>query len=531
MPTPLRTSGVKGAAVLVGLGIFASRVTGLVRQSVFAHFFGTSPAAAAFSAALKIPNFLQNLFGEGVLSASFIPVYAGLRARADEEEADRVAGVIATLVGLLTAVVVLAGILAAPVLVELLAGSLDEPTKALTAQLVRIMFPGVGLLVLSAWCLGVLNSHGRFLLSYAAPVLWNGAIIAALLAYGGRTDTLGDLAVIAAWGAVVGSALQLGVQIPSVLRLAPHLRLAVDTTSAHVRRVLSNFVPVFVGRGVVQISGLIDLRIASAIGSAALASVSYAQVLYMLPVSLFGMAVSAAELPAMSSAQGAAEEIAAQLRTRLERAAKTIAVFIIPSTMAFLMLGDVVAAALFQRGRFTAADTIYVWSILAGAAVGLLAATLGRLYASTFYALGDPKTPLHFAVVRVVIGTVLGVLFALWLPGALGIDRRWGAAGLTLAGSIAGWMEFALLRHRLRGRIGSAAIPFRLLAALLFASTISAGVGYAIKLGVNDLHPIVRGVAVLVPFGLLYFGLASIFGAGEAREVVSKVTRRLRRTR
>ena len=527
MPTGERTSGVRAPAMLVALGIFASRVTGLVRQSVFAHFFGTSAAAAAFSAALKIPNFLQNLFGEGVLSASFIPVYAGLRARGEHEEADRVAGAVATLVGLLTAILVLAGILVTPALVELIAGGLNEPTKMLTVQLVRILFPGIGLLVLSAWCLGVLNSHGRFLLSYAAPVLWNGAVIVALLVYGVRTTSLGDLAVVAAWAAVIGSALQLGVQIPSVFKLAPHLRFAWDTGSTHVRTVLRNFVPVFIGRGVVQISGLIDLRIASKIGEAALASVSYAQVLYMLPVSLFGMAVSAAELPAMSGALGAADEVAATLRTRLERAARTIAVFIIPSTVAFLALGDVITAALFQRGRFTVADTIYVWAILAGASLGLLAATLGRLYASTFYALRDTKTPLHFAIVRVVVGTVLGLVLGLWLPEAIGIDRRWGAAGLTLAGSVAGWIEFVLLRHRLRGRIGRAAIPVRILITLTFAAVVAAGAGYGLGMVADDLHPIWRAVVVLAPFGLIYFAVASALGVQEARDAVGKVTRRL----
>ena len=518
----------RAPAFLVGLGILASRITGLVRQSVFAHYFGTSEAAAAFSAALKIPNFLQNLFGEGVLSASFIPVYAGLRSRGQEQEADRAAGAVASLVALLTAVIVLAGMLATPLLVELIAGGLNAETKALTVRLVRILFPGVGLLVLSAWCLGVLNSHGRFLLSYAAPVLWNGAIIVALVAYGRRTTSLGDLAVITAWGAVIGSALQLAVQIPSVWKLAPGLRFAIDTASAQVRTVARNFGPVFVGRGVVQISGLIDLRIASAIGAAALASVSYAQVLYMLPVSLFGMAVSAAELPAMSRAQGDETAIASQLRARLERAVRHMALFVIPSMVAFLALGDVIAAALFQRGRFTAADTNYVWGILAGAAVGLLGATLARLYASTFYALGDTKNPLRFAIVRVVLGTVLGVFFALYLPDLLGIDPLWGATGLTLAGGLVAWVEFALLRGRLGQRIGSSALSGGTLGKLMAAALIAAAAGYGIKLAVADFHPVARAVLVLGPFGLLYFALASAFGVGESRDLVGRILTRIR---
>ena len=517
----------RAPAFLVGIGIFASRVTGLVRQSVFAHYFGTSPAAAAFSAALRIPNFLQNLFGEGVLSASFIPVYAGLRARGQEEEADRVAGAVASLVALVTAVLVLLGVMFTPVLVELIAGGLDAATTALTITLVRILFPGIGLLVMSAWCLGVLNSHGKFLLSYAAPVLWNGAVIVALLIYGSRTTDLGELAILTAWAAVIGSALQFGVQVPSVLRAAPHLRFALDTASQHVRTVVRNFGAVFVGRGVVQISGLIDLRIASALGTTALAAVTYAQVLYMLPVSLFGMAVSASELPAMSSAQGAPEEVAAKLRERLQRAGRHIALFIIPSMLAFVVLGDVIASALFQRGRFTAEDSRYVWVILIGAALGLLASTLGRLYASTFFALGDTKTPLRFAMVRVLVGTALGLFFALWLPPRLGLDRVWGAAGLTLAGSVSARVEFMLLRHRLHRRIGEANIPRNVLLQLLTAALLAAAAGYGLKLLVNDLHPILRGVIVLGPFGLLYFGIAAALGNTESRELIGKVRRRI----
>jgi putative peptidoglycan lipid II flippase len=178
-----------------------------------AHYLATSDAADAFAAAFRIPNFLQNLFGEGALSASFIPVYAGLLAREDREEADRTAGAVGTLLALAVAVLVLAGVLLAPVLVDLLTPGFEGAKRDLTVHLVRILYPGAGLLVLSAWCLGILNSHGRFFLSYAAPVIWNVAIIAALV-LGGSGAGMFRLAEIAAWGSVVGSLLQLAVQLP-----------------------------------------------------------------------------------------------------------------------------------------------------------------------------------------------------------------------------------------------------------------------------------------------------------------------------
>jgi putative peptidoglycan lipid II flippase len=201
------------------MGILLSRLAGLVRDRVFAHYFGNSAAADAFGAAFRIPNFLQNLFGEGVLSASFIPVYAGLLARNKEKEANEVAEVIAGLLSLLMSVLVLIGIVITPLLIYLIAPGFEGDKRDLTIRLVRIFFPGAGVLVMSAWCLGILNSHRRFFLSYVAPVIWNVAIIAALIGFGRSHDQF-SLASIVAWASVVGSLLQLAVQLPIVLRLA-----------------------------------------------------------------------------------------------------------------------------------------------------------------------------------------------------------------------------------------------------------------------------------------------------------------------
>src|SRR5437763_8477013 len=182
------SEGTGKHAMMVGAGILISRVVGVIRQRVFAYYLGTSDAAGAFSAAFRIPNFLQNVFGEGALSASFIPVYANLLARGDKKEASRVADAVLTLLALATAVIVLLGVLMTPFFVGLFAYNFKPASKDLTIQLVRIFFPGAGLLVLSAWCLGVLNSHRKFFLSYTAPVVWNLAIIATLIWFGRRED-------------------------------------------------------------------------------------------------------------------------------------------------------------------------------------------------------------------------------------------------------------------------------------------------------------------------------------------------------
>ncbi len=512
-------------AALVGAGILLSRIAGLVRLRIFSHYFGlASDAADAFNAAFRIPNFLQNLFGEGVLSASFIPVYAALLARGDKEESRRVAGAVLATLALATSVLVLAGVLASPYLIDIIAPGFHGSKRTLAVDLVRILFPGAGLLVMSAWCLGVLNSHRRFLLSYSAPVMWNAAMVATLL-WMGRREGLDRLAVALAWGSVAGSALQFGVQLPAVLALMGRLRLRLAWDNAEVRIVARNFVPVFISRGAVQISAYVDAMLASLLPTGAVTGLFNAQILYTLPVSLFGMAVSAAELPVMSSALGGTGEVAAYLRGRLEGGLRQIAFYIVPSAMVFVALGDTVAGALLQTGRFGRADARYTWGILAGSAVGLLASTMGRLYSSAYYALRDTRTPLRYALIRVCLTAGLGYGAALWLPAAIGVGARWGAAGLTASAGVAGWLEFALLRRGLNRRIGRTGLHAGFTVRLWLAASLAAAVAWVVKIGVAAWHPVVVGAAVLSVFGGVYLAAALGLGIGEASGLLRRVRR------
>ncbi len=506
--------------MLVAIGILCSRLAGLVRQRVFAHYFGLTAAADAFMAAFKIPNVLSNLFGEGALSGSFIPVYASLLGRGEPDTADRVAGAVASLLALAVSAIVLVGVLATPLLIDVIAPGFSGSTRDLTILLVRILFPGAGLMVMSAWCLGVLNSHHRFLVSYAAPVVWNAAMIATLVAFGSGTE-LPRLAAMLAWGSVAGSALMFIAQLPIVWALAPGVRPSLDTASPHVRTIVANFAPVFLSRGVAQLSGYIDTLLATLLPTGAVTALANAQSLYLLPVSLFGMSVSAAELPALSALSGAVsvDGVATALdsvRRRLDAGLRQIAFFVVPSAMAFLALGDVVAAALFQTGRFGHADAQYVWAILAGSAVGLLAQTLARLYASTYYALRDTRTPLRCALVRVTLTTALGYLFAFPLPAMLGLAAKWGAAGLTASFGIAGWVEMWLLKRSLHGRIGRTGLAAGYTARLWASAAAGATVAWAIKLSIPTFHPVVTAVLVLGPYGLVFFAATWLFRLPEA---------------
>jgi putative peptidoglycan lipid II flippase len=281
---------------------------------------------------------------------------------------------------------------------------------------------------------------------------------------------------------------------------------------------------------VVQLSAYVDTYLASLVATGAVTAVFNAQVIYTLPVSLFGMSVSVAELTTMSREVGGAEAaIAERLRARLDAGLARIAFLVIPSAVAFAALGDVIAGALFQAGRFARADVEWVWGILAGASIGLLAATLGRLYASTLFALRDTRAPLRFALVRIGLQVVLGLALSQLAPAWLGIDARWGAAGLTVAASIGGWVELALLRREVSRRIGSRASSASRLLLLWSAAVLAAGAAWGVRLVTGELHPIARGALVLPAFGAAYLGLTLAFGIGEARAVLERVARRVRR--
>ncbi len=517
-------------SLLVASGIFLSRILGFVRQRAFGHFFGISDAADMFNTAFRIPNFLQNLFGEGALSASFIPVYAKLRAEGKIKEAESVAHAVLSILSVVVSFLVLIGIIVSPALVSIIAPGFEGEKRLQTILLVKILFPGAGLLVLSAWCLGILNSHRRFFLSYAAPVIWNIAIIVSLVVWG-RTSTSGKLVEITAWGSVAGSLLQFAIQLPSVFKLLGSIRFSTAWRGQNIQKVVLNFFPAFISRGVIQISAFIDSAIASILGSGSVAIVSTAQMLYTLPVSLFGMSVSASELPEMSSATGTREEIAKKLRTRINAALGRISFFVIPSAVAFFALGDVVAAALFQTGKFDAQGVRFVWATLCGSSIGLLASTYARLYSSAFYALQDTKTPFKFASIRVTLGATLSFLLATKAPSLFGIDSQWGTAFMTLSSGIAGWIEYTLLRRSLNKTIGNSGPGFKSVLMLYCAALGAALLGWGVKLLINSFHPIhplISGAAILGVYVFVYFLAASALGISEAKKMVNKVLSKFR---
>ncbi|MGQ0765138.1 MAG: murein biosynthesis integral membrane protein MurJ [Gemmatimonadota bacterium] len=514
-------------ALTVGSGILASRLLGLVRQRLFLNYLGASPEADAFTAAFRLPNVLQNLLGEGVLSASFIPAYSRLLEQKKDAERAVLVGAVFGLLSFGTALVVLGGIALAPTIVGLLLPGFSPEQQVLTARLARILFAGAGFLVLSACCLGVLNSHGRFWLSYASPVAWNIVMISALVAYGSDG---GEGAVIAlAWASLAGSALQVAVQWPAVRTLAGRFRVSLSARTPEVRAVLRNLWPAIVGRGSAQISAYIDSFIASFLTVGSLTILANAQTLYMLPLSLFGMSISASQLPAMSADAGAGTEGQERFRNRITSGISRAGFLVVPSAVAFVVLGDAIVTIVFQGGRFGSDETVWLWGTLAMTAVGLVAATAGRVYASALFASDNVITQQRIALARLAAGATLGAAGALWITPALGLDDRWRVAALALGSAIAAWVELVLLRRAVMRRLfwkpdqpagGRGAVGTW--AAALLAALASLALR---KVGVSATD-VSGALTHCVLFAVVYGGAALAIGVAPMRDLLGSLRRR-----
>ncbi len=519
-----------------------------MRAAATSAFFGVGVHGDIFQVALRIPNVLQNLLGEQALSASFIPVYSRLLGRGDEAGARKLAGAIFGLLVCTAAGLALLGVIAARPIVALLAagyvgdaaevarGTASVDRFELSVRAVRWIFPMTGLLVLSAWALGILNSHRRFFLSYVAPVAWNAAIVAALvLASGGRLHAEelpggGERLLFAACiGALVGGALQFLVQLPGALRALGGLEWSLSPKVPGVREALAAFGPAVAGRGVVQISSFLDQVLASFLVIGAPSVLGYAQMLYLLPVSLFGSSIAAAALPELSRTEAGDDQGMAR---RSRRTLGAAAFWTWPATAALVLFAPVAVAGLYQPlrgGRFGAADVAIVAATVAAYALGLLASTSSRVLQTTFFALGDTRTPARIAALRVAVGAAVAVpvMFALdrlpvgALPGFRGDDEglRLGAVGLALGATVGAWLERLLLGRALRRRLTDFSPAGGESARQALAALSAALPAGAVAWLLVPLHPTLRAAGVFLALGGTYLAVALALGLPDVRRI------------
>lgn len=363
--------------------------------------------------------------------------------RGDTAAARRLAqGVLGGLL-LLSAFVVAAVVAAAPWLLGILAPGYDAELSELTTRLVRILFPMSGVMIVGAWCLGILTSHRRFFLPFVAPVVWNLSQIAGLLL--GARMGWAPLIVVLTWSTLIGSVLQVAIQLPAVYGRLGTLRPRIDLRFEPTRRVARNAMPVAAGQGVFQLSSLTDVFVASLLAEGALTGIYFAQRIAMVPMALFGASVAVAALPEMSRESGVEA-----LRSHLSTGVRRVAYFILPSVAVLLLLGDLVTSLIYERGAFAAEHVPVVQWGLGAYALGLVATGLTKLFASAFHALQDTRTPVKYAMAGVGIGILIGAATALWME-----DRGFGlraAAGLVFGSSVGAWVNLVLLMRGLRRR-------------------------------------------------------------------------------
>lgn len=508
------------SASVVFLGILLSRALGLVRQLLFARFFGLSAEADAFTAAFKIPNLLRNLLGEGSMSASFVPVYSRMLAAGDERASRALAGAVLGLLMAGVATLTLLGIAAAPLLTSVLTPGFDAERAALTTRLTRVLFPMTALMVLSGWCLGIQNSHRRFFWSYASAALWSLAQIVLLLWWGERAASLAQLAWWLAWATLAGSALQVVAQLPEVHRLIGVVRPTFDRAAPGVRQTLQNLGPVIVSLGVVQLSSLIDLQIASFLPAGATTNLFNANLIVMLPVSLFGVSVAAASLPDLSRDSGA--ERSAVLLERLRAGWQRILFYVVPCAIVFLAYGDLCVGLLLRNGAFGAPEQEAVAVVLGAYAVGLVSFASVKLMASAHYALQDYRTPLRASVASLVVSAVCAMTLAYLLRGT-----RWGAAGIALGSAFGSFVNIGILIRGLSGRLGALYTPAMWVATrrIIVAAVCAALVALPLRWVLRELHPMLAAPPTFAAFGMTFLVVAWQMGSGEAARLLRRAPR------
>ena len=463
----MRRSGPGVAAAGIGL----SRFSGVARSVLVTNILGIGLIGDAFAAAQRVPNILQNLFGEGALSAAFVPEYSRL-LESDPEEAGKLAGGILSFLLCLVAGLTAVAFLATEPITRSIAWGFTGERFDLTVQLVRIIILGTAVLVMSAWCLAILNSHGRFFLGYAAPVAWNICQIIVLIVLAISEVTGSTAAEALAWALVIGSLIQVLIQIPTVLRGNRNIRFNLLWKEPSTALVLRRFVPAVAGRGALQLSSFMDLALASLLSIGAASALAAAQAIYLLPVALIATSIAAVELPELSRSPDTAT-----IHERVNKRLLQMLWLVGPILALYLAAGAPIADFLFNlgglRNSIDPGDLTVIGFALGAYALGLPALLSSRLLQSVCFSTGDTTTPSRIALARVLLSAGLGLVLMfqfeqvvvinqtlvgfgdwnfVWGPlpdaarNAQQLPPRLGPVGLALGSAIGAWFEFWWLR-------------------------------------------------------------------------------------
>jgi putative peptidoglycan lipid II flippase len=544
-PAATKQTSVAKSAGIVSIAVMFSRVLGLVREQVFAYYFGAGFLNDAYQVAFRIPNVLRDLFAEGALSAAFVKVFTDYQINKSEKEAWRLASLVMNALAIVLSVVVIIGIIFSRQFVNLIADGFSPEKAALATTLTQIMFPFILLVALAAVAMGVLNTKGVFGIPASASTVFNitsllfGLGLAYWLSGGGWTkfskDELPDFpaqwAIIGmAIGTLIGGAAQLLMQVPSLLKVGFRFSLLVSFTDEGVRKVMRLMTPAILGTSAVQINVLINTFFVSGIDGG-ISWLGYAFRLMQFPIGIFGVAIGTASVPVLS--RMASEGKFNDFRKTLSDSLKLVFLMTLPSACGLIVLGEPIIRLIYERGAFSAASTTMTAYALTGYAIGLTGYAAIKILSPAFYALNDAKTPMIIAIASIAVNAIASYAFREIL-----MTYNLGHVGVALATSSVALVNFfalfLLMRKRIKGINGGEILSSFIRIAI--ASVVMSAVCYAVyyflhqQLGGKGL--LFKLIEALVPIGIggiVFFVMAKILRVGEVEKLVGGLRRKLLR--
>ena len=538
-----QTSVAKSAGI-VSIAVMFSRVLGLVREQVFAFYFGAGFLYDAYQAAFTIPNVLRDLFAEGALSAAFVKVFTDYQIKKGEQEAWRLASMVLNALAVVLSVFVLLGVLLTPYLVSIVASGFSPEKAALTVTMTQIMFPFILLVALAAVAMGVLNTKGVFGVPASASTVFNivSIIFGLGFAYwlaGGTWQGSSDKSMIpsegAQWaiigmsiGTLIGGGAQFLMQVPSLRKVGFRFSPVLSFADEGVRRIMKLMAPAIIGTSAVQINVLVNLAVVSSIDGGR-SWLSYAFRLMQFPIGVFGVAVGTASIPVLS--RMASEGRLKDFRDTLSSSISLVFLMTVPSACGLIVLGEPIIRLIYERGRFHEADTAMTAYALAGYSIGLTGYAAIKVLSPAFYALDDAKTPMIIALGSIVVNAAASFLFREWL-GAYGVGHV-GVALATSSVALVNFFALALMMRRRISRLNGRVIASAFLRIGLASAIMSVVCWFSFKL----LHArfeghgfLAKAIECFVPIGLggLTFVIAAkILKIEEVEKIYNAIRRKL----
>ena len=519
------------AAGVIALAVLMSRILGMVRLQVFAALFGAGRLMDVFFIAFRIPNLLRDMVGEGALSTAFVTTFSKTIAREGDQSAWRLANKVVTLTAVGVSALVVLGIAVAPWLVALLGWGFDPAKAALTVELTRVMYPFILIVSLAALVMGMLNARNVFGVPALASTFFNLGFIITGAGVGWWLDPhFGPKAVLGlAIGVLVGGVLQLGVQIPSLLRFGYRYRPDFRWRDPGVKAMLLIMGPSVIAASTVQVNVVVNSAFASTLGNGPISWLGYAFRLMQFPIGMFGVALGTVSLPMLSRLAVAGD--LERLRSELARGLRMVFFLTVPAAIGLIVLAGPIVSVLYQHGRFTAYEAHQTAGALRFYSLGLCGYAALKVLVNAFYAVDRRRTPM------VVSLSAMGLnLLLCWLTTQ---QWHWGARGLAFSTAMVATVNFlvlyALMRRHL-GRLDSRAMLVMFarlgLAGALLALSCWGGEHWLLPQWAHQpFWPKLGALAAVIVIGAgAFFGSAMLLGIGEMRELVQILRRKLHAT-